>query len=149
MKVISHRGNIRGTISEKENRPSYIDCAIAQGFDVEVDIRYINGKFYLGHDGPEYVVNKKWIDLRKNNLWFHCKDPSSAYQLSLLSEVKYFCHTFDSHVLISNGMLWIHDLDHTTPNCIIPLLDSKSISKYAEYSGVYGICTDFPIYVKL
>ena len=27
MKLISHRGNIRGPIPEKENRPSYIDCA--------------------------------------------------------------------------------------------------------------------------
>ena len=32
MKLISHRGNIRGSISEKENRPSYIDCAIGNGY---------------------------------------------------------------------------------------------------------------------
>ena len=49
MKIISHRGNIKGVVSSKENRPSYIDSAIGSGYEVEVDIRYINGVFWLFH----------------------------------------------------------------------------------------------------
>ena len=32
MIIISHRGNIRGPVPDKENRPSYIDCAIGNGY---------------------------------------------------------------------------------------------------------------------
>ena len=41
MKIISHRGNVRGAIPDRENRPSYIDCAIGNGYDVEIDLRII------------------------------------------------------------------------------------------------------------
>ena len=53
MKIISHRGNIRGAIPDKENRPSYIDCAIGSGYDVEIDLRMIDGELWLGHDEPQ------------------------------------------------------------------------------------------------
>ena len=43
MKIISHRGNIRGPNPEKENRPSYIDCALGNGYDVEIDINTVKG----------------------------------------------------------------------------------------------------------
>ena len=48
MKIISHRGNIRGASPDKENRPSYIDCAIGSGYDVEIDLRMIDGELWLG-----------------------------------------------------------------------------------------------------
>ena len=31
MKIISHRGNIRGRVPGRENAPSYIDCALGNG----------------------------------------------------------------------------------------------------------------------
>ena len=31
MKIISHRGNIKGPLPDQENRPSYIDCAWEAG----------------------------------------------------------------------------------------------------------------------
>ena len=37
--LISHRGNVTGPNSDRENHPDYIDRAIEKGFDVEVDIR--------------------------------------------------------------------------------------------------------------
>ena len=36
MKLISHRGNIRGPVPGRENAPSYIDCALGNGYDVEI-----------------------------------------------------------------------------------------------------------------
>ena len=53
MKLISHRGNIKEPNPKMENSPSYIDIAISSGYDVEIDIRFIDGKFYLGHDDPD------------------------------------------------------------------------------------------------
>lgn len=144
MKIISHRGNINGIVPEKENRPSYIDCSIQLGYEVEVDIRYIDGLFYLGHDTPEYEINNVWIELRKNNIWFHCKNSEAAYQLSLLNNIKYFCHSIDLFVLTSTNHIWVHDLSMTTNNSIIPLLDLNSLRNYQNYKHVYAICTDYP-----
>ena len=47
MYLISHRGNINGIKKESENDPGYIDKAISNGFDVEVDVRYEDGQFFL------------------------------------------------------------------------------------------------------
>jgi hypothetical protein len=50
MILISHRGNINGKQPDKENHPLYIFEAIKQGFQVEIDVWFIDGKFKLGHD---------------------------------------------------------------------------------------------------
>ena len=149
MKIISHRGNINGPIPNKENRPSYIDCAIQLGLDVEVDIRYVYGEFWLGHDSGDYKVSDTWILQRKNNKWFHCKDLYSACALHKLDiNIIKFCHTYDSFVLVSNGTIWVHDLNLLlNEHCVIPLMTISDINKY-NGRGVYGICTDFPTELK-
>jgi hypothetical protein len=148
MKIISHRGNINGVMPEKENRPSYVDCAIQLGYDVEIDIRCINDKLYLGHDTPDYEISPTWIDLRKNHLWFHCKNSEAAYKLSHLKNIKYFCHTQDPFVLVNDKYIWVHDLSMITPNSIIPLLSSDLTDLYFKYKSVYAICTDYPSKIK-
>jgi hypothetical protein len=148
MKIISHRGNLKGRLPEKENRPSYIDCAIQLGYDVEIDLRYTNNKLYLGHDTADYEVSKEWIDLRKNFLWIHCKDVESAYQIATIPDIKCFCHTADPFVIVSGGYVWVHDLTTTTPNSIIPLMDLEEAMNYTKYKDVYGICSDYPLSIQ-
>lgn len=144
MKIISHRGNISGRVPNKENRPSYIDCAIGLGYDVEVDLRFCDGEFWLGHDEPQYKINKTWMKLRKEKLWFHCKDLDSSLELIESGiNYKYFCHSSDSYVITSTGKLWVHDLSGLiNHNCIIPLLDSIDIDIYRN-SMPYAVCTDY------
>ena len=143
MKIISHRGNIDGVISSKENSPEYIDTAINLGYDVEVDIRFINGKFYLGHDTPDYEISETWMELRRDKIWFHCKNLESASRIGLLDGLKFFCHTSDSFVLTSTNHIWVHDLNMKLDNrCIIPLLSDKDIISYNN-KIVYGVCTDY------
>jgi len=144
MKLISHRGNIIGPIPTRENSPSYIDTAISAGYEVEVDINYVNGKFYLGHDTPDYEISEKWITIRKDKLWFHCKNLEAGTKLCGFNEnYKFFCHTSDSFVLTSNSYIWVHDLEMKLDNrCIIPLLSDKDIEKY-KGGIVHAICTDY------
>ena len=144
MKIISHRGNINGPVPEKENRPSYIDSAIQLGYDVEIDLRIIDGDFWLGHDKPQYKIELTWMRLRKDNLWFHCKDINSALMLAELDrDFKYFCHSSEPYVCTSHKYLWIHDLTGAINNkCIIPLLSKEDIINYKN-NKPYAICTDF------
>ena len=53
MKLIAHRGNINGRDLSTENTPDQITACIKQGYDVEVDIRYDNGKL-LAHCDKKY-----------------------------------------------------------------------------------------------
>ena len=50
MLLISHRGNINGKFESYENEPNYIDKALSLGYDVEVDVWFVDDNFYLGHD---------------------------------------------------------------------------------------------------
>lgn len=151
MKIISHRGNIRGSILEKENSPSYIDCAIGNGFDVEVDIRYINGEYWLGHDKPQYKVDEVWLEKRKKYLWIHCKDLETAVKCK---EFKSFCHFNDPYVYTTTGKIWLHDLSlNITSDVIIPLISFESIlsSNIPRIRSMqpYAICSDHVYTISL
>lgn len=144
MIIISHRGNIKGSVLDKENRPSYIDCAIQLGYEVEIDIRYIDNQFWIGHDVPQYLVNVEWINSRKSKLWLHCKNREAAIALSLLNDsYKYFCHEMENYVLTSTNHLWVHDVNGYVDNmCIIPLITDKDIEHYKNKIP-YAVCTDY------
>ena len=140
MKIISHRGNVRGPIPDRENRPSYIDCAIGNGYDVEIDVRLIAGQLWLGHDEPQYKVEHSWLQPRKEYLWIHCKDLAAAKECW---EYQSFCHTSDPYTYTSTGKIWLHDLSMKIDNnVIIPLIDDI---EYSSLKGQpYAICTDYP-----
>jgi len=148
IKIISHRGNINGPIPSKENRPSYIDCALQLGLDVEIDVRYIDNNFYLGHDTADYEISESWILKRKEHLWFHCKDLNSVQALNNLDpSIIKFCHTSDDFVLISNNTTWVHNLNLNLDSyCVIPLMTSLEIDMFfhVDKREVHGICTDHP-----
>jgi hypothetical protein len=143
MKLISHRGNIVGRNPNRENTPSYIDTAIGAGYDVEVDVNYINTSFYLGHDTPDIEITETWILKRKEHIWFHCKNLQAVTQLSKLKGVKYFCHSSDAFVLTSTGHIWVHDLNlELNDISIIPLLSDDDVNQYNSVV-VYAVCTDY------
>ena len=138
MKIISHRGNVRGPIPDRENRPSYIDCAIGNGYDVEIDVRLIAGQLWLGHDEPQYKVEHSWLQPRKEYLWIHCKDLAAAKECW---EYQSFCHTSDPYTYTTTGKVWLHDLSMKVNDAIIPLIDDPIIHLAQK---PYAICTDYP-----
>ena len=159
MKIISHRGNNRGPVLDKENRPSYIDCAIGSGYDVEIDVRSAEGSLWLGHDEPQYRIDHTWIEKRKAYLWLHCKDYQSALECQ---KYQSFCHSTDPFIFTTTGHIWMHVPDpHPSEkpvyhnlkidqNVIIPLLEDERIDDFKQSNAYtsgqtpYGICTDYP-----
>jgi hypothetical protein len=141
MKIISHRGNIRGPVPNKENRPSYSDCAIGSGYDVEIDVRSINGELWLGHDEPQYKIDHNWLDKRRDYLWLHCKNIEAAVECWAYHS---FCHTNDPFTYTTTGKIWLHDLSmRIDDNTIIPLMTLDDIVQ--PLNGIpYAVCTDYP-----
>ncbi len=140
--LISHRGNIGCATHPDENKQSYIQKAIDLGYDVEIDVRLVGNKLFLGHDTPDYEVGIDWLLERKDYLWIHTKNFAALNYLIDL-HLRIFYHSKEDHVVINNcNFIWSHDLTEASENSIIPLLGLSDISNF-ERRGVYGICSDF------
>ena len=140
MKIVSHRGNLSGRLSEQENRPDYILNAVQAGYDVEVDVWCIDGRFVLGHDLPQYEVSASW--LKDLPLWCHAKNLDALQQM-LEYGIHCFWHQHDVCTLTSRGIPWCYPekwicggitvvLDLYHPTIVVP-------------DGVYGVCVDDPV----
>ena len=144
MKLISHRGNINGKILDLENNPNYIDSAIEQGYDVEIDLWFKDHTFFLGHDEPQYEVDLNWLTNRHLKLWVHCKDLQTLSYMwhlkhSMLVNLNYFFHNTDDATLTSKGYLWVYPGKQPVKNSIsvLPELNNDNVSQS------YGICSDY------
>lgn len=141
--LISHRGNINAILPDRENSPDYIDEAIAQGYDVEMDVRFIDGKLYLGHDGPQYEVTLQWLLDRRARLWVHTKN-FEALSYLINKSLRTFYHQKENHTIINHSnLIWSHELSEADKNSIIPLLSQEDIARQPVPENVYGICSDF------
>lgn len=139
MKIISHRGNLSGPNLVDQNKPSYILKAIAEGFDVEVDVWYVDGNFYLGHDAPDHYVNLDF--LRQNGLWCHAKNYSALFELLRIG-INCFWHQEDDLTLTSSGYIWTHSKNNFS--C------AKTVFCWINGDGDmplegYAVCTDYPL----
>tara|TARA_R110002012_G_scaffold162022_2_gene324291 strand:+ start:8969 stop:9457 length:489 start_codon:yes stop_codon:yes gene_type:complete len=139
MILISHRGNHNGKNPDLENSPGYIDRAISRGYDVEVDLRRINGSCILGHDKPQYDVSEKWLNKRTKNLWLHCKNIAAVEWLSSIGGFNYFWHESDVLTLTSNNHIWAYPGRQSIKNSIavLPEIHHDDVSK------CIGICSDY------
>ncbi len=135
MILISHRGNINGSNPEMENKPEYIQEALDLGYDVESDVWFIDGNFFLGHDEPQYKVNEKF--LQEVGVWCHAKNIDALNQMIENGKIHCFFHQEDDVTLTSRGYLWTYPGKELTSNSIAVLPDKKPDVEVA------GICSDF------
>jgi len=139
MILISHRGNINGRFESWENEPTYVDIAISEGYDVEVDVWYKDQILWLGHDKPEYRVNFEWFRDRITKLWIHCKNIESVEWFNNSEyNYNYFWHQEDTLTLTSHKYIWAYPGKQPIMGSIavIPEIYNDNILKCA------GICSD-------
>jgi len=105
MILIAHRGLYEGWNEELENRPEQLLAALAEGFDAETDVRYIDGKWWLGHDEPTYEVDEDFI--LTNGLWLHAKNLAALTRLCARG-ANYFWHQGDDYTITSKGWIWAY-----------------------------------------
>jgi len=146
MKLIAHRGNVDGPNPAYENQPDYIQQAMSEGYDVEVDVWYVDESIWLGHDRPQYhVSHSDFISLLYfKSIWWHAKDYKTLnYMLSHGRQIKVFAHEGDKYGLVNGGYIWTADTTiQLEPNnytvWILPTLPSDFIPD----PMLYGLCTD-------
>lgn len=141
IKLIAHRGLYEGPDKTLENRPNQILDALEQGYDAEIDLWVLNGRFFLGHDLAQYEITRDFLD--QPELWIHAKNLEALYWLSK-TNLTYFWHQADDRVITSNGYIWTYpDKDLTDRSIrLMPEWndpDLKTVTKFI----CYGICSDF------
>jgi hypothetical protein len=140
MILISHRGNTNGKFESYENEPNYIDLALSKGYDVEIDIWYVDGLLYLGHDKPQYGIDFRWIRDRFNRLWVHCKNVESVvYFKECGYDVNYFWHQEDTLTLTSQNHIWVYPGKQPINKSIAVMPEIHN----EDTSNCIGICSDY------
>jgi len=144
---ISHRGNINGPELDRENHPDFVDEAIAKGYKVEIDVRKIGEKLFLGHDECQYEVDLDWLVKRKEYILIHAKNVDAL--IALKSDFEVFYHISDNHTIISNSKyVWTHNLNDIRKHSIIPLIDKVFEIDNFRKQKFSGVCSDYIAYYK-
>jgi len=134
MLLISHRGNISGPQPKLENTIAYIEQAIDQGFDVEIDVCKWDGEyFYLGHDKPGEAVSPSWFYFKP--VWVHAKDHTALNEL-IKRGIHCFWHNTDRYTLTSEGCIWTYPGEPGGENCIC--VHPEQREDWQEFAGICG-----------
>jgi hypothetical protein len=144
MKIICHRGNLNGPNPITENHPAQIDLCITSGYDVEIDLWFHLGEFYLGHDTGVYKIPFSYLLERKTSLWIHCKNQDALFELNNLG-FNYFWHQEDDVTLTSQEFIWAYPGKHTNNYRNLVVLDFSEDVNLGWYKtfGVYAVCVDY------
>lgn len=139
--LIAHRGNIAGPQPELENTIPYIQSALKHGFDCEIDVRWVDGEWWLGHDEPQERIDFSYMC--NSQLWVHLKNLDAAREMSVThgrNKVNYFWHQADDIVITSKDWLWTYPGRELTDRSIAVLpeaVDDWNIDRAA------GICSNY------
>ena len=138
----NYGGNLGGKQLNNENNPNYILRALTAGYNVEIDVWFIKGKFKLGHDEPIYDFPFELFENHFSKLWLHCKNIEAMIALNEFPNqhiVNYFWHQEDDITLTSKGYIWAYPGKQPIKNSIavMPELNKDDLTQ------AIGICSDY------
>ena len=144
IKLIAHRGNTTGSDS-RENKPEFLQTAIDNGFDIEVDLWNVGGNWFLGHDEPTYKIDSPFTLFDNSKVWWHCKNFEALEKLQG-SDLNYFWHQEDDHTLTSKGFIWTYPGKEmgtcnviVMPETVMSLDDIKKLKCFAICSDLVNL----------
>lgn len=137
MLKIAHRGNTNGPTIH-ENQLWYIEKAIKEGYDAEIDVWMIRGRLWAGHDSAQYLINEEFLLTNKDRLWIHCKNFEALdYFAKMGNSFNYFWHQEDDFTMTSQNFIWTYPGKEVGDWSVIVDLEGKT-----EYN-CYAICSDY------
>jgi hypothetical protein len=157
MKIIAHRGLLKGPNQDKENTFEGVKKCFELGFDVEIDVRYDEKLdwFNIGHDNTIFQGSLLSLFDNKDKLWIHTKDIKTFEHLrenDKKNELNYFYHTNEDFVLTSQGHIWAYPGKFVKnsvwlfPERELEKLNYEMIKN--KLNNHIGVCTDYPLLIK-
>lgn len=149
MLLVAHRGLCQGPNNLLENKPSHIQQTLEMGFEVEVDLHVKDDSLYLGHDYPQYPIDREF--LLQPGIWIHAKNIQACdFLISIQHKgprLNYFWHEGDDRVLTSYGYWW------TQPGCgladwsiaVMPEvhIEPRLLPAWIRDQNCVGVCSDY------
>ncbi len=133
-----------GADPKRENHPDHVLEALDNGYHAEIDVWFIDEKFYLGHDRPQYEVDISF--LKDARLWCHAKNIEALEKMSDDNSIHCFWHQDDDVTLTSLGYLWTYPGCKITSRsiCVMPESELANYNK-DEINIAAGVCSDLLI----
>lgn len=138
MITISHRGNLYGPNPATENSIEQVELVLSKGIEVEIDVRLIDGTWFLGHDLPQYRIDQSFLEKHRAHLWCHAKNIEALEKLKTIG-MHCFWHENDKYTLTSKGIIWAYPNYYTSSGILV--LPDKNFMDICRYR-VYGVCVD-------
>jgi hypothetical protein len=144
---IAHRGNSDGRRPACENAPWYVLEALRSGYDAEVDVWLIDGKFILDHEPPQFVDPDRVVSLeflQQPGLWCHAKNPEAASAFATTPGlIHWFWHEGDLMTLTSRGYIWARTDVLLFDRSVVVIADAyEDFEVLQNARQFYGICAD-------
>ena len=146
---ILHRGLSDGPSVELENNYENLLVRIGEGWQVEVDVWFEDGRWFLGHDyevAKRREISDSELEALSSGSWFHCKNVAALGEMSRLSQGRpgwrFFSHDRDEAVLTSTGQIWCYpgvSCDYNSIAVLPERCEQWSLGK----SGLVGVCSDY------
>jgi hypothetical protein len=145
---ICHRGNLQSKFIPEENHPEVLDKRIEQGYGVELDVWCSEGKFWLGHDEPQYIVSFEWLMKDASKKYIHCKDGATFEHLLLRCgregyRANLFYHTNEHYALTTRGHVIVHPDAQILEGSVnmMPEMSGRARS-WEEREKAFAVCSD-------
>jgi hypothetical protein len=142
---ILHRGLTHGPNPSLENNEDWIIMRIMDGWDIEMDVWYINGSWWIGHDAPTTPLKHIQL-LTHKQCWIHCKNLEALYHIP--KESHHFVHDRDVATLTSENYIWYNINQFVTPDVesdkksVIVLPERSDFSKETIWKA-NAVCSDY------
>lgn len=128
----------------RENTIEAIEQALLYCNKVEVDIRRIGERWYLGHDTPDYLVTEDFLLDNASKLLLHCKNLAALTTLSnyQYDSIEYFWHQEDNYTLTSNNHIIAYPGQPINEMCILMMPETNNYD--TDTWDCWAVCTDHP-----
>ena len=144
MIYIAHRAHVNGPDADSENDPKKIVSAIDDGFDVEVDVAFVNNELWLGHDVRRHLVSLEFLQCHKDRLWFHCKNIEALGYL-IEHDMNCFGHCRDEFVVTSKGYIFTCPGSPLSSKAVLVMPERQPGFSFDhfDFDNCYGVCSDY------
>ena len=147
-RFICHRGNLEQKFVPDENKPELLDRRISNGYSVELDVWFVKGGYWLGHDEPQYEVSFEWLMKDAAAKYIHCKNGETfEHLLSKCGRLGYnanlFYHTGEDYALTTRGHVIVHPgkpLLHGSVNMMPEMAVARR--PQGEWNQTFAFCSD-------
>lgn len=143
---IAHRGLVDGPNPALENRRGKIEgLVVEEGKVCEVDVWFLQGEYWLGHDGPMEHVDFSWLLKHKDRLLIHTKNVEAFSSFTFLRshggyDFHFFYHGTEDVVFTSRGIVIPYPGIDVYPGWI-HMMPESALPK--NNYGPVAICSDF------